>query len=94
MEIQGQPTYREDLPVPAAGLPTDPRYARLQHELPRDPEYDSDFDTYIAGFLWVADHLRRIRAPWLERAPIDDLMKYDEAALRNIECIIIRDLQE
>eukprot|EP00973_Karenia_brevis_P058965 8210357-Karenia_brevis.AAC.1 len=62
MEAQGQPTYQEDLPEPATGLPTDPRYVRQQYELTRDPENDSNFDTYIAGFLWVADHLTKIRA--------------------------------
>eukprot|EP00973_Karenia_brevis_P053613 7449738-Karenia_brevis.AAC.1 len=63
METLGQPTYRLDLPEPAAGPPNDPRLSRQGHEVPRDPEDDPGFDTYIDGFLWVADRLQAIRAP-------------------------------
>ena len=49
---------------------------------------------FLGNFLALSDALKSLRAVWLAVAPAHDPMRYDEAALREIEACIVRDLHQ
>ncbi|MDP7646544.1 MAG: hypothetical protein QGH82_00475, partial [Candidatus Woesearchaeota archaeon] len=71
---------------PAAGL-TDQRGERA-----RGSETDEEFDRYVVELSEMTAMLDELRQPWLQVAPADDPMRYDEATFRSLESMILLDL--
>eukprot|EP00973_Karenia_brevis_P018512 2538398-Karenia_brevis.AAC.1 len=46
----------------------------------------------MAGFIEITECLEKLRAPWLEKVPMDDPMNADETAYRSTEKSIMKDL--
>ena len=61
-------------------------------ETPREPEDDKEFDEYVLQFLELATDLATRRSPRLAIAPFDDSMRYDEAAFRDLDALMLNAL--
>eukprot|EP00973_Karenia_brevis_P027156 3745223-Karenia_brevis.AAC.1 len=70
--------WRQRLPEPGAGMPLRPGFGIPEEVLERPEEDDPEFDIYMSGFIEITECLEKIRAPWLEKVPMDDPMNADE----------------
>ena len=77
---------------PALGLPTGVWAPKAGVPIERSPDADVGFDAYIREFIRLSSWLKEKRAPWLEVAPHDDSMRYDEASFRVLEGDILENL--
>ena len=84
LETFASPEVRErNLPDPTAGL---------WHGAERETEESSEFSAYVRQFCSLATMLYELRKPWLEIASREDPMWWDEAEVRYVEGLILRDL--